>query len=85
MAAKKLLFYLFINTCYSLPAGNMQKRSSPLCQGMGTFFRFSCPRAEVRVGKGAEQSKKTLFLSYLINLPFSYNTCGCVFVTKILK
>ena len=52
----------------------MQERSSPLCQGMGTFFRLSCSRAEVRVGKGAEQSKKTLFLSYLINLPFSYNT-----------
>ena len=73
MAAKKLHF-LFIDTCYSLPAGNMQERSSPLCQGMGTFFRFSCSRAEAGVGKGAEQSKKTLFLSYLINLPFSYNT-----------
>ena len=81
----------------------MQERSGPLCQGMGTFFRFSCSRgvgkgaevgvgkeaevgvgkgaeagvgkgAEVGVGKGAEQSKKTLFLSHLINLPFSYNT-----------
>ena len=72
MAAKKLHF-LFIDTCYSLPAGNIEERSSPLCQGMGTFSRLSCSRAEVGVGKGAEQRKKTLFLSYLINLPFSYN------------
>ena len=70
MAAKKVSF-LFIDTCYSLPAGNMQERSNPLRQGMGTFFRFSCSRAEVVVGKGTEQRKKTLFLSYLINLPFS--------------
>ena len=70
MAAKKVSF-LFIDTCYSLPAGNMQERSNPLRQGMGTFFRLSCSRAEVGVGKGTEQRKKTLFLSYLINLPFS--------------
>ena len=71
---KKKVSFLFINTCYSFPAGNMQERSSPSCQGMGNFFRFSCYRAEAGVGKGAEQSKKTLSLSYLINLPFSYNT-----------
>ena len=29
----------------------MQERSGPLCQGMGTFSRFSCSRG---VGKGAE-------------------------------
>ena len=55
MAAKKASFFIYWHvTCYSLPAGNMQERSSPLCQGMGTFFSFSCPRAEVGVGKGAE-------------------------------
>ena len=48
---QKKLHFLFIDTCYSLPAGNMQERSGPLCQGMGTFSRFSCSSG---VGKGAE-------------------------------
>ena len=66
MAAKKVSF-LFIDTCYSLPAGNMQERSNPLRQGMGTFFRFSCSRAEVVVGKGTDRTKEEDFIFVLPN------------------